>query len=174
MAQVHGTHPQLLQAVMDINSTQRKQIILKLEDLLHTIKDKTIGVLGLAFKQDTDDLRESPSLDIARVLHERGAKVRGYDPVAMEHAAKVAPYVELCEDPYKLAEGCDALVVATPWNEFKALDMGQICRAMKQPIMVDGRNLYDPALMKSIGFVYRGVGRGFKGAMENGNGKDSK
>jgi UDPglucose 6-dehydrogenase len=174
MAQIHGTHPQLLQAVMDINSTQRKQIILKLEDLLGTVKGKTLGVLGLAFKENTDDLRESPSLDIARVLNELGAKVRGYDPVAMEHAAKVAPYVELCEDPYKLAEGCDALVVATPWNEFKALDMGQICRAMKQPIMVDGRNLYDPALMKAIGFVYRGVGRGFKGAMENGNGKDSK
>jgi UDPglucose 6-dehydrogenase len=171
MAQIHGTHPQLLQSVLDINRTQRKNIVLKLEDLLGTVKAKTIGLLGLAFKENTDDIRESPALDIAEALHELGATVRGYDPVAMENVSRAAPYVKLCEDPYVLAKGCDAIVVTTPWNEFKSLDMGEICQAMKSPVMVDGRNLYDPVLMQNMGFRYRGVGRGFKGSTESTDGK---
>ncbi len=173
MAQIHGTHPQLLQAVMDINSTQRKNIVLKLEDMLGNLQDKTIGLLGLAFKENTDDIRESPALDIAEALHEVGATIKGYDPVAMENVSRVAPYIQLCDDPYVLAKGCDALVVATPWNEFKSLDMSRICEGMEQPIMIDGRNLYDPIQMRSMGFRYRGVGRGYRGSMEstNGNGK---
>jgi UDPglucose 6-dehydrogenase len=170
MAQIHGTHPQLLQSVISINNTQRKNIVLKLEDMLGTVRDKTIGVLGLAFKENTDDIRESPALHVAEALHELGATVRGYDPVAMENVSRTAPYIQLCEDPYVLAQGCNALVIATPWNEFKSLDMGRICEEMKQPIMVDGRNLYDPALMRNMGFQYRGVGRGYKGSMESTNG----
>jgi UDPglucose 6-dehydrogenase len=170
MAQVHGTHPQLLHSVMGINSTQRKNIILKLEDMLGNLQGKRIGLLGLAFKENTDDIRESPALDIAEALNELGAKVRGYDPVAMDNVSRVAPYIELCEDPYILADGCDALVITTPWNEFKSLDMSQICEAMEQPIMIDGRNLYDPVLMRNMGFRYRGVGRGYKGSMESTNG----
>src|SRR5260221_10278116 len=141
MAQVNGTHPELLQAVMGINDTQRRQIVIKLQDMLGSVEGKTIGLLGLAFKENTDDIRESPALHIAAALNELGAKVRGYDPVAGENTARVAPYIELCDDPYILARGSDALVVATPWNEFKSLDMGQICGEMKQPILVDGRNL---------------------------------
>ncbi len=174
MAQVHGTHPQLLQAVMDINRSQRKNIVLKLSDMLGgTVQDKLIGVLGLAFKENTDDIRESPALDIAEMLHEQGATLRGYDPVAMENVARVAPYVQLCGDPYELATGCDALVIATPWNEFKSLDMEEIVKVMRQPVMIDGRNLYDGDLMKSLGFHYRGVGRGYNGTLNLGN-KDER
>ncbi len=171
MAQLHGTHPQLLEAVMGINETQRKQIVLKLQDMLGNLEGKVIGMLGLAFKENTDDIRESPSLAIADMLHEQGAVVRGYDPVAMENVAHAYPYIQLTNDPYDLAKGCDALVVATPWNEFKSLDMDEICGALKQPIMVDGRNLYDGQLMKNMGFQYRGVGRGYQGSLASDNGK---
>jgi UDPglucose 6-dehydrogenase len=166
MAQVHGTSPQLLHAVMEINATQRKHIVLKLQDILGDLSGKVIGMLGLAFKENTDDIRVSPSLEIAEMLHDQGAIVRGYDPVAMDNVAATMPFIQLLEDPYQLAEGCDALVVATPWNEFKSLDMPRIRGAMRQPVMIDGRNLYEPARMKSIGFIYRGVGRGFNGALE--------
>ncbi|MCZ2097552.1 MAG: UDP-glucose/GDP-mannose dehydrogenase family protein, partial [Anaerolineae bacterium] len=143
MAQIHGKHPQLLHAVMEINAFQRKLVILKVHELLDGVKDKTVALLGLAFKQDTDDMREAPSLTIAEYLHERGATVRGYDPVAMDVAKRVLPYVEMCGDSYELAQGADALIVLTPWNEFKQLDMEKIKSAMRQPVLIDGRNLYD-------------------------------
>ncbi len=166
MAQVHGKHPQLLHAVMEINAYQRKHVILKVHELLDGVKDKTIALLGLAFKQDTDDMREAPSLTIAEYLHERGAHVRGYDPVAMDAAKRLMPYVEMCGDAYELATGADALITLTPWNEFKQLDMERIKSLMRTPALVDGRNLYDPALMHRIGFAYRGIGRGYNGAGE--------
>jgi UDPglucose 6-dehydrogenase len=170
MAQIHGTEPQLLQSVMEINVTQRRQIVLKLEDMLGGLKDKVIGMVGLAFKENTDDIRESPSLDIAKMLHDRGAVVRGYDPVAMENVQRTTKFINLAEDAYELAKGSDALVIATPWNEFKSLDFDKIRSLMKQPIIVDGRNLYEPNRLLSLGFQYRGVGRGFKGAMLDNNG----
>ncbi len=164
MAQTHGMHPQLLNAVMDINDFQRRQIVLKLHDLLGEVRGKTIGILGLAFKENTDDIRESPSLAVARQLLNQGATVRGYDPVAMENTAREVPSIKLCGSPYELAEGADALVIATPWNEFKQLDLARIKELMKQPVIVDGRNMYSPELMHTMGFRYRGVGRGFNGA----------
>ncbi len=167
MAQIHGTTPNLLQAVMGINVVQRKQIILKLEDMLGDLKDKVIAILGLAFKENTDDIRVSPSLDIAEMLHNQGALVRGYDPVAMENVMRAAPYIHLCEDAYELVRGSDALVVATPWNEFKSLDMARVKELMRQPVIVDGRNLYDPARIKELGFHYRGVGRGYNGSSKS-------
>lgn len=163
MAQTKGKHPELLQAVMEINKFQRKQIVLKLHELLGSVEGKVVAMLGLSFKENTDDLRESPALDIAEMLNEEGAIVRGYDPVAMENVMRAAPYIHLAEDAYDLARGCDALVVATPWNEFKSLDMAAIRDAMKQPILVDGRNLYDSERMTELGFKYRGVGRGYNG-----------
>jgi UDPglucose 6-dehydrogenase len=166
MAQIHGTEPQLLQSVMEINKTQRKQIVLKLDDMLDGVNGKVIAMLGLAFKENTDDIRESPSLDIAEMLNMRGAVVRGYDPVAMENVQRTYRYIQLAEDAYELARGSDALVIATPWNEFKSLDFERIKGLMKRAIIVDGRNLYDPSRMKGMGFEYRGVGRGFRGAME--------
>ena len=162
MALIHGAHPALLRAVMDINRDQRRQVIHKLRELLGgSLRDKVVGLLGLAFKPNTDDLREAPALEIARMLQAEGAVVRGYDPAAMAKAAQQAPEIQLAGDPYELARGCDALVVCTEWNEFKHLDMGRIHDAMRQPVLVDGRNLYEPEEMRALGFTYRGVGRGY-------------
>ena len=166
MAQVHGKHPQLLQAVMDINSYQRKHVIQKVNQLLGDLDKKTVALLGLAFKQNTDDMRDAPSIVIANYLHNHGAIVRGYDPVAMDAAQAVMPYLELATDAYDLAKGADAVIVLTPWNEFMQLDMDRIKQVMHTPIMIDGRNLYDPAEMRKLGFEYRGVGRGYDTAIE--------
>src|SRR5690606_16623464 len=163
MAQTHGMHPQLLTSVMEINEFQRRHVALKLHDLLGEIQGKTIGLLGLAFKENTDDIRESPALAIARHLLEQGAHVKAYDPEAMENSRRAVPEIEMCPDAYKVAENADALVVVTPWNEFKQLDMVRVRDSMKQPILVDGRNIYEPDTMKSLGFIYRGVGRGYDG-----------
>jgi UDPglucose 6-dehydrogenase len=170
MAQTHGTHPQLLNAVMEINDFQRKQVLLKLTDLLGSLGERIIGLLGLAFKENTDDIRESPAISIARQLINRGALVRGYDPVAMDNTARVLPEMQMCGDPYALAEGADALIIATPWNEFKQLDMRRIRTLMRTPNLMDGRNLYDPDEMQALGFTYRAVGRGFDGKGVNHNG----
>jgi UDPglucose 6-dehydrogenase len=164
MAQVHGKHPQLLNAVMDINADQRKLVLTKLQELLGGVKGKTVALLGLAFKQNTDDMREAPSTTIAEYLHHHGAKVRGYDPVAMDVAAGLMPYMVMTKNAYDLVEGADAVIVVTPWNEFMQLDMQRIKAAMRTPIMIDGRNLYDPAQMRALGFEYRGIGRGYSGS----------
>lgn len=163
MAQTHGMHPQLLNAVMEINAFQRKHVALKLNDLLHDVNGKIIGFWGLAFKENTDDIRESPALAIIKMLMEQGAKIRAYDPVAMPNAAEEMPDIIMCQNPYEVAEGADAIVVATPWNEFKQIDMERVRKLMKQPIMVDGRNMYEPTKMRELGFVYRAVGRGYNG-----------
>ncbi|MDY6875726.1 MAG: UDP-glucose/GDP-mannose dehydrogenase family protein [Chloroflexota bacterium] len=161
MAEIKGRHPQLLRAVMEINTDQRRAVVRKLEQALGSLRDKTIGLLGLAFKPNTDDMREAPATHIARMLQTAGAHVRAYDPVAMQVAARVVPGVELVENAYTLAEGCDALIVVTEWNEFKNLDMGHILKLMNQPVIIDGRNIYDPTTMKELGFYYRGMGQGY-------------
>ncbi len=161
MALVHGAHPALLRAVMDINRDQRRLVIHKLREILGTLRDQLVGLLGLAFKPNTDDMREAPSVDIAHMLLHEGARVRGYDPVALGVAARVLPEMELASDPYQLAEGCDALVVCTEWNEFKHLDLARIKGVMRRPVLIDGRNLYDPDQMRGLGFEYRGMGRGY-------------
>ncbi len=162
MALVHGAHPALLRAVMDINRDQRRQVVHKLRDVLGSLRDQKIGLLGLAFKPNTDDMREAPSIDIARMLLNEGALVSGYDPVALEVAARVLPEISLAPDPYTLAEGADALILCTEWNEFKNLDFVRIRTLMRRPVFIDGRNLYDPEEMARLGFVYRGMGRGYK------------
>jgi UDPglucose 6-dehydrogenase len=162
MASIEGTHPQLLKAVMDINQYQRRQVVLKLREALGAkLRGKTVGMLGLAFKANTDDIRESPAAEIARLLLHEGAHVKGYDPVAMPNVEKLLPGMQLAADPYDLAAGCDALVVCTEWNEFKHLDMARVKGAMSGCLFIDGRNLYDPDEMKRLGFTYRGVGRGY-------------
>jgi UDPglucose 6-dehydrogenase len=113
-------------------------------------------------------MRDAPSIDISKSLLAHGAIVRAYDPVAMEIAAPLMPGVEMISDPYVLAEGCDALIVITEWNEFKQLDLGRIRNSMKQPVLFDGRNIYDPDVMKRQGFHYRGFGRGYNGGSPNG------
>ncbi len=162
MATTHGTHPQLLKAVMDINQYQRIHIVQILRDVLgRKLSGKVVGLLGLAFKPNTDDMRESPATEIARALLREGAVVKGYDPEAMNVAARMLPELQLATSAYDLASGCDALVLMTEWNEFKHLDMCQIRSQMRQPVFVDGRNLYEPGPMKECGFIYRGIGRGY-------------
>ncbi len=164
MAQTHGMHPQLLNAVMEINAFQRRQITLKAREMLGgSVNGRTLAILGLAFKQNTDDTRESPSLTVARSLLNQGAVVKAYDPVAMDNASRELPDMQLCQSPYDAADGAEALLVLTPWNEFKHLDMRRIHAAMQRPILIDGRNMYNPEELRKIGFEYRGVGRGYNG-----------
>lgn len=163
MATTHGTHPQLLKAVMDINQHQRIHVIQKLRELLgQRLNGKVIGLLGLAFKPNTDDMREAPAAEIGRALLRENAIVKGYDPEATNVAAKMMPNLQLAEDVYSLAEGCDALILLTEWNEFKHLDLPRIKTLMRQPVFIDGRNLYEPDMMTRCGFIYRGVGRGYQ------------
>ncbi len=163
IAAMHGCHPQLLRAVTDINYDQRRQVILKLRDMLGTLRGKTVGVLGLAFKPNTDDMRDAPAVEIIHFLHNEEALVKAYDPVAMDNARRILPRVEYCADAYHVAEGADALILVTEWNEFRQLDMARIVRSMKQPILFDARNIYDPARLKKLGFRYRAIGRGYNG-----------
>ena len=161
MAAIHGRHPQLLRSVMEINRHQRHLVIQKLRDLLDGLRGRVVGLLGLSFKPNTDDMRASPAIEIAHLLFGEGAIVKGYDPVAMPVARRVLREVILAENPYDLASGCDAVVVVTDWNEFKQLDMLRLKAQMARPIIVDGRNIYDPERMRTLGFVYRGIGRGY-------------
>ncbi|HOQ97287.1 MAG TPA: UDP-glucose/GDP-mannose dehydrogenase family protein [Anaerolineae bacterium] len=161
MAAIHGCHPQLLRAVLEINADQRRSVVQKLRDLLGGLDERTVGLLGLAFKPNTDDMREAPALELVHLLQHEGARVRAYDPVAMDNARRVLPDIVCCPDAYAVAEGADALIVATEWNEFKHLDLARIRDAMRHPIFVDGRNIYDPERMAALGFTYRGVGRGY-------------
>jgi UDPglucose 6-dehydrogenase len=160
MAVLHGTQPQLLHAVMDINRNQRRRTIFKLRKALGNLNDKVIGVLGISFKPNTDDIREAPALEIIHLLQNEGAQVKAYDPQAMENATEMIKNLTLCENPYQVAEGADALILATEWNEFRQIDFERIYKAMKQPIIMDGRNLWDPDQLLDLGFTYFGVGRG--------------
>lgn len=157
-----GVETRILNSVMEVNSARRSAIVAKLEEMLGGLKGKTVGLLGLAFKANTDDMRDAPAIDIAEALLAAGAHVRGYDPVAMDVARGQLPGVTLVKDAYELADGADALIVATEWNEFKNLDLERVHKSMKQPVVLDGRNIYLPEQMQALGFTYYGVGRGSK------------
>jgi UDPglucose 6-dehydrogenase len=162
MAKERGRHPQLLQAVMDINADQRKHIVTKVRELAGgSVKGKKIGVLGLAFKPNTDDMRDAPAIDIINTLEGEGASVLAYDPVAMNVAKQIMPNLKTVENPYDAAAGCDALILLTEWNEFKQLDFHKLKATMKSPALIDARNVYEPDKMAQAGFNYRGVGRGY-------------
>ena len=164
MAKEKGLNPRILNQVMDVNYDRRKSVTRQVEELLGgSVKGKTIGMLGLAFKENTDDMRDAPSVDISNALIECGARVRGYDPVARGTAAPLMPAVEIYDDVYKMTDGCDALIVITPWNEFKQLDLEKVRDLLTTPIIYDGRNIYDPRVMREMGFTYRAIGRGFNG-----------
>lgn len=149
----------LLKEVQQINSTQMERFVKKITDTLWVLKDKTIGVLGLAFKQNTDDVRLSPAIDLCQHLQKEGAKLRVYDPQAMGKARAVLKNVTFVENMNDVAEGCDALVVATEWPEFKKLDLEKARRALTHPILFDGRNMFDVKEMEKLGFIYKSVGR---------------
>ena len=149
----------LLKEVQNINATQMDRFVKKITDTLWVLKDKTIGVLGLAFKQNTDDVRLSPAIDLCHRLQKEGAKLRVYDPKAMEKARAVLKNVEYVDDMNEVAEGCDALVIATEWPQFKKLNLDKARKVLTHPIMFDGRNLFDPAEMEQLGFIYKSIGR---------------
>jgi UDPglucose 6-dehydrogenase len=159
IAERYDYHPELLNAVMEINRDQRMLAVEKLRECLGTLRGQVVALFGLAFKPNTDDMREAPSLDIARTLLKRGATVRGYDPAANVKAKVLLPEIDYHANAYAAARGADAVVVVTEWNEFRQLDLVRLKRSMRRPVVVDGRNIYDPAEMRRLGFVYRGIGR---------------
>jgi len=159
MAVLHGTQPQLLHAVMEINRNQRRRAVMRLRRALGSLNEKVIGILGLSFKPTTDDIRDAPALEIIHLLQNEGAHIRAYDPQAMEGTARLITRIHLCENPYEVAEGVDALVLATEWNEFKSLDFVRIRELMRTPVILDGRNLWEPERLRALGFTYFGIGR---------------
>jgi len=161
MAVLHGTHPQLLQAVMEINRNQRRRVVMKLRNLVGgSLVDKNIGILGLSFKPNTDDIREAPALEIIHLLRNEGAHVRAYDPQAMENTAKAIPDLQLCKNPYDVAQDSDGLILVTEWNEFKQLDFKRVHSIMRTPVLIDGRNEWDSKFLRDLGFTYFGIGQG--------------
>jgi UDPglucose 6-dehydrogenase len=159
MASMAGAHPQLLRAVMEINRDMRRLVLQKVRGALGNLEDRVIGVLGLAFKPNTDDLREAPAIEIIHLLQSEGARVKAFDPAANEPARAILPGVDLCKDEYAVAEGADAVILLTPWSQFRRLDLERIRHSMRYPLLVDGRNLYDPAEMVAKGFLYQPIGR---------------
>jgi len=151
---------QILTAVRNTNEEQKRFVLQKIKNEMWIIKDKTIAVLGLAFKPNTDDLRNAPSIDLVNALIQEGAKVRVYDPKAMVKAREILKDAIFCNDLYQAANSADCLIVATEWNEFKELDFVKLKKTLKRPLVIDARNIYDPKLLKEMGFTYIGVGRG--------------
>jgi len=160
-AREYGYESRLLAASLEVNAAQRNMVIQKLQEKLYILKGRTIGLLGLAFKPDTDDLRDAPSLHIAERLLQMGARVKAYDPIAMPACREQHPELKIryCESPQELAADADALVLVTEWEEFRGLDLAALAQSMAMPILVDGRNLYSPDAAMSAGFDYTGIGR---------------
>jgi UDPglucose 6-dehydrogenase len=150
----------LLKEVRQVNEEQKAIFVRLIEDKLWILKDKVIGVLGLAFKPDTDDMRNAPSLDIIAALQKEGAKVKAYDPQAMGQARKVLKKVTFCKDIYALAKGCDCLLLLTEWGEFKKINFKKVKTLMRQAVIFDGRNLYHADRLNDLGYEYHGIGRG--------------
>jgi len=159
IAQKLGYDFRLLKEVDNINNEQMMGAVDKIEQMLWNVKDKKIGILGLAFKPNTDDMRFAPSITIINELIKRGAKIKAYDPVAMERAKVIMPDIEYCSDAYSVARDVDALLLVTEWDEFRSLDMAKMKEMMRQPVLLDGRNVFKPGDMKKLGFIYAGVGR---------------
>lgn len=159
IAEQIGYDFRLLKEVQRINTEQMQRFLRKITDTLWVLKDKTIGVLGLAFKQNTDDVRMSPAIELCQRLQKEGARLRVHDPKAMDKARGVLQDVTFVDDMNTVAEGCDALVVATEWDDFKQLDLERARKALTHPILFDGRNLFDPEEMKQRGWIYKSVGR---------------
>jgi UDPglucose 6-dehydrogenase len=159
MAQERGYSFKILDAVIKVNDEQKKRMISKIMEKVGDLKGKTIGILGLSFKPNTNDIRESSSMVIIQGLLDMGAKVKAFDPAVMEEAKAVFPEIEYGRDAYDVARGVDALVLVTEWNQFRRLDLQRIKELVKSPVFVDLRNVYDPDQMKRSGFNYCGVGR---------------
>jgi UDPglucose 6-dehydrogenase len=159
LARQHGYTFRIIEATMEVNRETKSRMIDKIAATAGPLRGKTAAVLGLSFKPETDDIRESPALAVVADLIRAGAAVRAFDPAAMDNARAVVPEVHFAEDAYDCAAGADVLVLATEWNEFRALDLGRLARVMKSRTMVDLRNVYEPRAMKEAGWIYTGVGR---------------
>ena len=159
VAKQFGADSMIVDTVIEVNERQRRAMIPKIEKLLGDCNGKKIGVLGLSFKPETDDMRESPAVDVIKDLQAKGAKIKAFDPVAMEEAEKCLPGVEFASDEYDAIEGADILVFLTEWNQFRALDMDRVKQLLKSPKIADLRNIYDPETLREMGFEYTGVGR---------------
>lgn len=159
VARQFGTESRIVDTVIEVNELQRKAMIPKIESLVGDFADKQVAVLGLSFKPETDDMRESPATDIIREMQKRGAKIKAFDPVAMEEAKHYLPDIEYVKDEYEAIEGADVLVFLTEWNQFRALDMEKVKKLLKSPKIADLRNIYEPKTMRELGFDYVGVGR---------------
>jgi UDPglucose 6-dehydrogenase len=159
IAKEFSCESRVVDAVIEVNERQRQAMVPKIEELAGGLRGKSVAVLGLAFKPETDDMREAPAIDIIRGLVERGARVRAYDPVAVKQARQVLPEIEYAEDEYAAASGADVLVFVTEWNQFRALDMRRIHSLMRTPKIADLRNIYEPSEARAAGFEYVGVGR---------------
>ncbi len=149
----------LLKEVDEINHEQMLLTVKKLEGMVWNLKDKKIGILGLAFKPNTDDMRFAPSITIIRELQRQGATIKAYDPVAINRAKRIMPDIEYCADPYSTAQDVDAIILVTEWDEFRGLDLKRIKKLMRQPVFLDGRNIFDAKQMKDLEFIYAGIGR---------------
>jgi len=169
-AREYGYQSRLLEATLEVNRAQRQLVIQKLQEKLFILKGRTIGLLGLAFKPETDDLRDAPSLQIAERLLQMGARVKAYDPIAMPACQENHPNLRIhyCATPEEMAEDADALVLVTEWKQFAALDLRGMARRMSRAILVDGRNLFDPEAARQAGFDYSGIGRPQRSAVRNG------
>jgi UDPglucose 6-dehydrogenase len=149
----------LLEEVERINDLAKRDIVQKARRLLNNVRGKTIAILGLAFKPDTDDMRDAPAIMIIELLQKDGAKIKAYDPQAMKNAMKLLPDIEFCKDPYSAAEDSDLVVIVTEWNEFKEMNLKKLKEIVRNPNIIDARNIYDPQEIKKAGFKYIGVGR---------------
>jgi UDPglucose 6-dehydrogenase len=155
-----GQSFEIVEAAIRVNRRQRLRMLDKIVAVLDgEVSGRTIAVLGLSFKPETDDVREAPALDIARGLLERGAAIRAFDPAAMQEAGRLVPDLVLCKDAYAACEGADALVIVTEWNQFRMLDLDRVRSLLNQPLLIDLRNIYRPDRMKEAGFRYVSVGR---------------
>lgn len=155
----HNCEMEIVQSTIKVNEKQRERMIEKIEEILGDVRGKTIGVLGLAFKPNTDDMREASSIYIIQGLQARGARIKAYDPEAMEEAQKIFKDVIYCKGPYEVAQGSHALVLITEWNQFRLLDFERIKGLLLEPVLIDLRNVYEPLHMRELGFRYCGVGR---------------
>jgi len=162
IAEKVGYNFELLKMVEAINIEQKNLMVKKIEEMLWNINGKTVGILGLSFKPNTDDMRNAPSIDIIRMLQKEGANIKAYDPQAIDRAKPLIKDIQYCKDAYEVADKSDALLLITEWDEFKSLDFKKIKGLMKTPIIVDGRNMFDSEKLMAMGFMYRGVGRGGK------------
>jgi UDPglucose 6-dehydrogenase len=161
-----GSQLSIVEAVIEVNRAQRLRMVGKTEEALGSLSGKTIGVLGLTFKPNTSDVRESPAIDIVKTLLNKGARVKAYDPEGMEEFKKAIgdAGISYCSTPYEVAQGAEALVFVTEWNEFRNLELRRIKSLLAKPVVLDLRNMYDPETMAELGFTYRGVGRGSQAA----------